>query len=86
MKLESLNNPKYSLTPEKMGELVGGEAHSECSSGGYEYLGYTISADYVTYNEDGEVTTNERYHGAEDVSRRDTDHPDCVNCDCFLGK
>ena len=35
MKLESLNNPKYSLTPEKMGQLVGGESNQEWSKGGY---------------------------------------------------
>lgn len=34
MKLESLNNSKYSLTPEKMGELVGGEQCCETSNPG----------------------------------------------------
>jgi hypothetical protein len=33
MKLETLNNPKYSLTPEKMGQLVGGESNQEWSNG-----------------------------------------------------
>lgn len=31
MKLESLNNSKYSLTPEKMGELVGGKQMKVCT-------------------------------------------------------
>lgn len=31
MKLEALNNSKYSLTPEKMGKLVGGAAHVRTS-------------------------------------------------------
>lgn len=29
MKLESLNNPKYSLTPEKMGQLVEGRIYGD---------------------------------------------------------
>jgi len=34
MKLESLNNSKYSLTPEKMGKLIGGSVCCEPSNGG----------------------------------------------------
>ena len=34
MKLESLKNSKYSLTPEKMGKLVGGEVCCETTGGG----------------------------------------------------
>lgn len=41
MKLESLNNPKYSLTPEKMGELVGGRVYGQTTGGD----GKTYSAD-----------------------------------------
>ena len=51
-KLEALNSPKYSLTPEKMGELVGGDIRTECTdikpgfNLGY-YKGNKISADKV---------------------------------------
>lgn len=34
MKLETLNNPKYSLTPEKMGQLVGGDRVASQTGGG----------------------------------------------------
>lgn len=37
MKLESLNNSKYSLTPEKMGELVGGRVYGSATGGSGKY-------------------------------------------------
>ena len=37
MKLEALNNSKYSLTPEKMGELVGGAITTQTTGGGKGY-------------------------------------------------
>lgn len=58
MKLESLKNGKYSLTPEKMGELVGGKQVVEQTGPGrvhYSGSNYWIiySCDTITYrNED----------------------------------
>ena len=49
MKLESLNSPKYSLSPEKMGQLVGGEKITVRSPGGTYKIsgsGREISCDY----------------------------------------
>lgn len=46
-KLESLNSPKYSLTPEKMGKLVGGEKVYVRSKGGtYKSVSHEISCNY----------------------------------------
>ena len=50
-KLEALNNPKYSLTPEKMGELVGGAIC--CSASGPNAYGSNCSCD-VVYHYSGE--------------------------------
>ena len=36
-KLESLNSPKYSLTPEKMGKLVGGAITTQTTGPGKNY-------------------------------------------------
>lgn len=60
-KLEALNSPKYSLTPEKMGELVGGEKVYVRSKGGtYKTPSHTITCNY-----DVKVYANEadRRHG-----------------------
>lgn len=48
MKLESLNNSKYSLTPEKMGQLVGGERIYVSTSACY-IKGVKNSGDIVSY-------------------------------------
>ena len=53
-KIESLNSPKYSLTPEKMGELVGGDKITVRSPGGtYRNVGsgveITCSYDILIY-------------------------------------
>lgn len=45
MKLESLNNPKYSLTPEKMGQLVGGDRVASQTGGGTSSQGKAYSCD-----------------------------------------
>lgn len=37
MKFESLNNSKYSLTPEKMGQLVGGKIETQVTGAGKTY-------------------------------------------------
>ncbi len=37
MKLESLNNSKYSLTPEKMGKLVGGRIYGNVTGPSGKY-------------------------------------------------
>ena len=74
MKLESLNNPKYSLTPEKMGQLVGGEQNQTWSDGGYIYHGFAISADYTWVDDEGNQC-QQHYYGKGDVALRDADHP-----------
>ncbi|MCR4825583.1 MAG: hypothetical protein K5882_01365 [Bacteroidales bacterium] len=53
-KLETLNSPKYSLTPEKMGKLVGGERVATQTSGGTNSQGKAYSCDtrYVLTGED----------------------------------
>jgi hypothetical protein len=45
MKLETLNNSKYSLTPEKMGELVGGERVMSQTGSGNNSQGKPYSCD-----------------------------------------
>lgn len=44
-KLESLNSPKYSLTPEKMGELVGGDIIESSTGSGVNSQGKKYSSD-----------------------------------------
>lgn len=56
-KLEALNSPKYSLTPEKMGKLVGGEQVVEKSAGGSVH--YTGSSEVVHYSCDTITYANE---------------------------
>jgi len=46
-KLEALNNPKYSLTPEKMGELVGGAIC--CEASGANAYSSNCSCDVITH-------------------------------------
>ena len=48
MKFESLNNSKYSLTPEKMGKLVGGERIYVSTSACY-IKGVKNSGDIASY-------------------------------------
>lgn len=55
-KLETLNSPKYSLTPEKMGELVGGERVASQTGGGANSQGKSYSCD-TRYD----LTGNDRY-------------------------
>lgn len=65
MKLESLNNPKYSLTPEKMGELVGGAAHVK-TSGANQQTGASadISVSYTGTDAQGAgKTVSQSYVG-----------------------
>lgn len=72
MKLESLNSPKYSLSPEKMGQLVGGEKITVRSPGGTYKIsgsGREISCDYdiVTYANEADkrhnICTNVQFYG-----------------------
>lgn len=53
MKFESLNNSKYSLTPEKMGQLVGGQKVVKNSPEGTYKLGaghtVTCCSDVMTF-------------------------------------
>ena len=58
-KLESLNSPKYSLTPEKMGELVGGQQILQ-STGRGSLNGVEVSCDLVTY-----ANKTDQRHGIE---------------------
>ena len=44
-KLEALNSPKYSLTPEKMGELVGGDILVSSTEGGVTSQGKSFTSD-----------------------------------------
>lgn len=90
MKLESLNNPKYSLTPEKMGELVGGTITRTCTGGHNEYSSTNgwNSADYVTnYSgndvQDGIIQTKHSFWGNNDVTARDRIYS---NCSCSVGR
>ena len=53
MKLESLNSPKYSLTPEKMGELVGGAVCCTTSGAG-NYGDYSNCSCDVVFHYSGE--------------------------------
>jgi len=85
MKLESLNNSKYSLTPEKMGELVGGEKVVICTGPGKNHYinGNTIeySADKVTYANHNDYANNivesdKLYYGDND----------CVQAGCPCNK
>lgn len=81
MKLESLNNSKYSLTPEKMGQLVGGESIKVTSGRGRIRVGNN----WVEYSSDCEIYANQQdyhnnvmnelriYHGAQDA----------CGCDCL---
>lgn len=55
-KLESLNNPKYSLTPEKMGELVGGDVC--CTTSEPNSYGTTCSCDVVYHYSGADVQVN----------------------------
>ena len=48
MKLEALNNSKYSLTPEKMGKLVGGKQILQTTGKG-SLNGIDVSCDLVSY-------------------------------------
>ena len=86
-KLEALNSPKYSLTPEKMGELVGGDIRTECTDikPGFNlryYKGNKISADY-TIRYSGSVFHNgiEQdtfvYWGDGDTTLRNEEHGCC---------
>ena len=82
MKLESLNNSKYSLTPEKMGELVGGKIKTQCTAGGERSHGRDASADYQIDYTGSDIHNNilqERYlyFGANDVAARDNQWPSC---------
>ena len=74
-KLESLNSPKYSLTPEKMGKLVGGEILVSSTGGGtnsqgkpyssdtrYEYTGADIEKEGNAY-----VVARTRFHYSDEV-------------------
>lgn len=63
MKLESLNNPKYSLTPEKMGQLVGGEQTCTVTGAGVASQGENpaYSADTKTTYDTGKVRAFTRY-------------------------
>ena len=81
-KLESLNSPKYSLTPEKMGKLVGGAITHICTGGGYTNSGKKYSSDYCTRYSDKDVKNNiveknEVYYGANDEAKRDAAHCNC---------
>jgi len=62
MKLESLNNSKYSLTPEKMGELVGGQKVTTHSAGGTYKFGanntVTCHHDVITYANETDARRN----------------------------
>ena len=58
-KLESLNSPKYSLTPEKMGELVGGQQILQ-STGRGSLNGVEVSCDLVRY-----ANKTDQRHGIE---------------------
>ena len=69
-KLETLNNPKYSLTPEKMGKLVGGkQVVVSTGKGEAHYPGTSVvihySCDTLTYaNEDDynhDITSHEHW-------------------------
>ena len=89
MKLESLNNSKYSLTPEKMGELVGGAIRKVCTDGGaYNSQHGWSSADHLTYYSgtdvhNGIVEDRHDFWGANDVANRDRIYS---NCSCAVGK
>ena len=88
-KLESLNSPKYSLTPEKMGELVGGAVTTTCTDNGNGYSlgrhrGNQISADYtIRYTgkdvQNGIIEENYVYTGSNDVAIRNAEFNKC-NC------
>ena len=56
-KLETLNNPKYSLTPEKMGKLVGGKQVVVTSGPGSVH--YPGSTTVTNYSEDTVTYANE---------------------------
>lgn len=58
MKLESLNNSKYSLTPEKMGQLVGGEQCCEPSGPGDYGNQKNCSCDAVIHFDENEIHTD----------------------------
>lgn len=58
MKLESLNNSKYSLTPEKMGELVGGEKVIVCSGTGH--IKFAATGEVWTYTADRTVYASQQ--------------------------
>ena len=79
MKLESLNNPKYSLTPEKMGELVGGKQVTESTGAGRVHYSGTnywtnYSCDTLFYSSEDDyrhnITTREIWGSAADPSYR----------------
>lgn len=86
-KLESLNSPKYSLTPEKMGELVGGAINTTCTDNGNGfscgyYHGKKVSADYtISYTgedvHDGILQESFLYCGENDVANRDAKVGSC---------
>ncbi|MCR4826451.1 MAG: hypothetical protein K5882_05815 [Bacteroidales bacterium] len=88
-KLEELNSLKYSLTPEKMGELVGGAINTTCTDNGNGfscgyYHGKKVSADYsISYSgddvHDNIISETYLFCGDEDVAKRN----DRFNiCDC----
>lgn len=70
MKLESLNNSKYSLTPEKMGELVGGSISTYTTGGGKRYSADAVvqrsGADARAWN--AVLYESEVFSGSEDTT------------------
>lgn len=79
MKLESLNNSKYSLTPKKMGELVGGQKVVEITDGtpikiaGSGKVISGFSQDVWTYASQSDynhhtITSDKYFYGENDKS------------------
>ncbi|MBQ9509341.1 MAG: hypothetical protein IJR53_07995 [Bacteroidales bacterium] len=84
MKLESLNNSKYSLTPEKMGELVGGKQMQVCT-GSCTVNGTACSCDMYIYANQQDynnhiATVATHYSGSADFEARSRDWK--VPCNC----